>query len=272
MNKSYTIVFVTLLLLITVNTEESDCSSTRIIDEYWYETYDFSGFIGQKLSIAAESGLSFGLDFCNNAFGSIKIDAFSYGWNFGYFTNFTVDIKPDANYRSLRQEHLAYKFFEQTYKNGDKGIPCEDTGRSAEVDIYCIEADKFNCYGVPNAKNSCLADGGASLDYCICSFSFDDNSPCDSLKLNILSKSCPDAKAHNPVGPHNPNYVLGEFFAIFGLSIFIIVVVAFLFGFLFNVTVNEKRGFDAVPFVNFCSKQDTHLSVQSKADYGTLDA
>jgi len=188
----------------------------------------------------------FEVSFCN----SVKIRSVDtgFGWDYGEFELF---YPGDPNYvPPLNESNLVG--FQQQYGFGDNGPPCpESINRQSRVDLMCDS--KATCSGLPGATGPECLNGNPDEDFCICGVIWqtvlDQNPLCAGLQISLMSHVCvPGQITPVPSPPETPGGVAGTVF----LVLFLLVIVVFLVGAVYNFFVLGARGMAVLPLYATC--------------------
>jgi len=176
--------------------------------------------------------------------------------------------------------------FTQVFEGGDKGPPCLNPGgRFGFVNVWCADGPLADCTQANSTSPFCLNNNTVSTDQpCICSVLYDlENNPC-KLTLNVLWHGCPEMDVvpnpptfvPSPTPVANPNNLPpttppgpggGAVFGIIVLVLFLVALVAFIGGYLYNFGVLGRRGVDAIPLIDRCRRGGQRDAAVNQADY-----
>lgn len=168
--------------------------------------------------------------------------------------------------------------FTQVYRFGDKGWPCRrPEGRTAFVHLWCDDTATANCLDIPGTASPYCSDNTTmpSTSPCICNIDVDlIEDPC-RINVNVLMHDCPD-QSLIPLSPLPPNGSAptgGEIFGIIVLVLFLICIVSFGGGCVYNYYVGGKRGIEILPFGGVFRTSPVKEGYQPapNASYGSIE-
>jgi len=236
------------------------CHATRHADLFT-EVFDFKAWDNETRSFVANppdtllGNWSYTFSFCQgvNAYmGNIKNKQPNelMGWFMGVRSEIKVQNIP------INSTDPAALEFTQISNHGDFGAPCStNLKRSSKINVYCARKGKTaDCSIVPGANSAnCLPDTGDSTkNFCVCSVIYPYGSnPCAGLEINILSNVCPSPT--RPPTP-DPDPPAGAVFGLVLLGVFLIFVIFFVGGYIYNKTVLGLEGSQAIPLSTLCGE------------------
>jgi hypothetical protein len=283
-------------LLFELTMSQAVCRVVRRVTNE-QQTWDFSGFVGNP-AVAVVSRQEFGntdnvtwsyqFSFCDKVQSIVDTDITKetnqnkwLGWSHGMMEGFFyvgpsvyTRVTTDEERTVKRNSRTVVRMFEQEFRYGDQGYPCLQR-RFAVVSIYCGN-NGDTCRSVPNVGQDNCLDGKMPTTQvpCICNVAHDPEfHPC-SVNLTVLLIGCPHVRTdYTPTAPpFGPNVSGGQVFGIIILVLFLIVLLVFVGGYVYNYKVKNLRGLDAVPFISVCRGRGgpEYTPAPTSSSYGSV--